>query len=66
MFFQDVFVKYNTAISSFAAVEKLFSQGSDIMKAKRVSLTFDNFEKLVFMKEKMVLLNIELSPEDFE
>ncbi|KAG0729419.1 hypothetical protein GWK47_000325 [Chionoecetes opilio] len=56
----DVFVKYNTAIPSSAAVERLFSQGSDIMKAKRESLTSDNFERLVFMKGNMDLLNMEL------
>ncbi|KAG0720128.1 hypothetical protein GWK47_006957 [Chionoecetes opilio] len=39
----DVFVKYNTAIPSFAAVERLFSQESDVMKAKRASLTSNNF-----------------------
>ncbi|KAG0726090.1 hypothetical protein GWK47_037303 [Chionoecetes opilio] len=60
----DVFVKYNTAIPSSAAVERLFSQGSDIMKAKRASLTSDNFEILVFMKGNMDLFNMELSPED--
>ncbi|KAG0714025.1 hypothetical protein GWK47_014943 [Chionoecetes opilio] len=47
----DVFVKYNTAIPSSAAVERLFSQGSDIMKAKRASLTSDYFERLVGLSE---------------
>ncbi|KAG0729750.1 hypothetical protein GWK47_029716 [Chionoecetes opilio] len=59
-----VFVKYNTIIPSSAAVERLFSQGSDIMKANRASLTSDNFDRLVFMKGNMDLLNMELSPED--
>ncbi|KAG0725579.1 hypothetical protein GWK47_038374 [Chionoecetes opilio] len=62
----DVFVKYNTAIPSSAAVERLFSQGADIMKAKRASLTSKYFERLVFMKGNMDLLNMELSPEDYE
>ncbi|KAG0727997.1 hypothetical protein GWK47_033436 [Chionoecetes opilio] len=48
----DVFVRYNTAIPSSAAVERLFSQGSDIMKAKRASLTSDNFERLVGLHER--------------
>ncbi|KAG0716070.1 hypothetical protein GWK47_010500 [Chionoecetes opilio] len=62
----DVFVKYNTAIPTSAAVERLFSQGSDIMKAKAASLTSDNFERFVFMKGNMDLLNLELSQEDSE
>ncbi|KAG0717266.1 hypothetical protein GWK47_054805 [Chionoecetes opilio] len=62
----DVFVKYNTVIPSSAAVERLFSQGSDIMKATRASLTSDNFEILVFMKGNIDLFNMELSPEDSE
>ncbi|KAG0693334.1 hypothetical protein GWK47_027546 [Chionoecetes opilio] len=33
-----VFVKYNTAIHSSAAVEGLFSQESNIMKARRASI----------------------------
>ncbi|KAG0724127.1 hypothetical protein GWK47_000483 [Chionoecetes opilio] len=55
----DVFVMYNTAIPSSAVVDRLFSHGSDIMKAKRASLTSDNFERLVFMKRNMDLLNME-------
>ncbi|KAG0710226.1 hypothetical protein GWK47_023255 [Chionoecetes opilio] len=47
----DVFVRYNTAIPSSAAVEGLFSQGSEIMKAKRACLTSDNFERLVGFHE---------------
>ncbi|KAG0723177.1 hypothetical protein GWK47_043129 [Chionoecetes opilio] len=43
----------STAIPSSADVDKLFAQGSDIMKAKRASLTTDNFERLVFMKGNM-------------
>ncbi|KAG0716034.1 hypothetical protein GWK47_001147 [Chionoecetes opilio] len=62
----DVFVMYNTAIPSSAAVERLFSQGVDIMKVKRASLTSDNFERLVFMKGNMDLLKMELSSEDSE
>ncbi|KAG0725708.1 hypothetical protein GWK47_038100 [Chionoecetes opilio] len=62
----DVFVKYNTTIPNSAFVERLFSQGSDIMKAKRASLTSDHFERFVFMKGNMDLLNMELSPEDSE
>ncbi|KAG0724739.1 hypothetical protein GWK47_039997 [Chionoecetes opilio] len=47
----DVFVKYNTAIPSSAAVERLFSQGSEVMKAKRTSLTSDSFERLIGLHE---------------
>ncbi|KAG0728481.1 hypothetical protein GWK47_032368 [Chionoecetes opilio] len=45
----DVFVKYNTAIPSSAAVERLLLRG-DIMKANRASLTSDNFERLSFIQ----------------
>ncbi|KAG0704882.1 hypothetical protein GWK47_024615 [Chionoecetes opilio] len=62
----DVFIKYNTAIPSSAAVETLFSQGADVMKAKRTNLTSDNFERLVFMKGNMDLLKMELAPEECE
>ncbi|KAK8396623.1 hypothetical protein O3P69_004954 [Scylla paramamosain] len=58
----DVFLKYNTAIPTSAAMERLLSKGSDIMKPKRASLISENFEHLTFMKGNMVLLKTELSP----
>ncbi|KAG0722216.1 hypothetical protein GWK47_006111 [Chionoecetes opilio] len=62
----DVFVNNNMAIPSSAAVERLFSKGSDITRAKRASLTSNHFERLVFMKGNMDLLKMKLSPEDSE
>ena len=51
-----IFSKYNTPLPSSAAVERLFSFGSDILRPKRSSLTADNFETLVFVKGNMHLL----------
>ncbi len=53
----DMFIRYNTPIPSSAAVERLFSIGSDILRPKRSSLTADNFEKLVFIKGNLHLLS---------
>ena len=53
----DLFIKYNTPLTSSAAVERLFSMGSDILRAKRSSLTADNFEKLLFIKGNLQLLD---------
>jgi hypothetical protein len=52
----DLFIRYNTPVPSSAAVERLFSMGSDILRPKRSSLTAKNFEKLVFLKGNMNLL----------
>jgi hypothetical protein len=46
----DLFIKYNTAIPSSAAVERLFSIGKDILTAKRAKLSDAKFERLMFMK----------------
>ncbi|KAG0725717.1 hypothetical protein GWK47_004578 [Chionoecetes opilio] len=48
----DLFIRYNTPMPSSAAVDRLFSMGSDVMRPKRSSLTAKNFEKLVFLKSK--------------
>jgi hypothetical protein len=48
--FINLFLKYNTAIPSSAAVERLFSIGKDTLTAKRATLSDANFEKLMFMK----------------
>jgi hypothetical protein len=47
----------NTPIHSSAAVERLFSVGSDILIPKRSSLTADNFERLIFIKGNLHLLS---------
>ena len=41
------FKRFNTAIPSSAAVERLFAVGSDILQSKRWSITKENFEKFV-------------------
>ena len=43
--------KFNTAISSSAAVERLFALGSDILRSKRSSMTKENFEKFVLLRK---------------
>ena len=55
----ELFIKYNTAMPSSAAVERLFSSGGDILRAKRSSLSAANFEKLVFMHTNMKLLGLK-------
>ena len=48
--FQEMFIKYNTAIPSSAGVERLFSLGKDVLKPKEAGLSDEHFEMLVFLK----------------
>ena len=52
----NLFLRYNSPLPSSAAVERLFSLGSDILRPKRSSLTAGNFKKLVFLKGNMHML----------
>ena len=52
----NLFLKYNTSLPSSAAVERLFSTASDVLRAKRSSLTAENFENLIFKKGNMELM----------
>ena len=47
----EIFLKYNTCIPSSAAIERVFSVRSDIMRPKRSSLSSKNFERFVFIRE---------------
>jgi hypothetical protein len=46
----ELFVMYNTPVPSSAAVERFFSQGKDILRAKRASLSDQNFDMLMFLR----------------
>lgn len=50
----DLFLRYNTAMPSSVAVERLFSFGKDFIRAKRNSLSDENFNMLMFMKGNML------------
>ena len=45
------FKRFNTAIPSSAAVERLFAVVSDILQSKRSSMTKENVEKFVLLRE---------------
>jgi len=43
----ELFIKFNTPVPSSTAVEKFFSQGKTILKAKRASQADETFEMLM-------------------
>ena len=63
-FWIDLFLKYNTALPSSAAVERLFSVGGNILRPKRSSLQEGNFEMLVFLKGNMSNMDFVPQRED--
>lgn len=46
----NLFLKTNTPVPSSAGVERLFSQGGDILRPKRTSLSDQKFNQLMFMR----------------
>ena len=62
----NLLIKYNTPLPISAAVERIFSIGGDILRAKRSALTAFNFEQLIFMKGNMDLLSFEEDIEEEE
>ena len=48
---KDLFIKFNTAIPSSAAVERLFSTGKDVLKPKRSRLADKYFEMLLCLRK---------------
>ena len=54
-----LFVTYNTALLSSAAVERLFSTGKDVFRPKRVWLSDEYFNMLVFFKASFMGRRLE-------
>ena len=54
----QAFIRYNTSSPSSAAVERVFSMRSNIMRPRRNRLTSLNFERLLFLKGNTKLLDI--------
>lgn len=49
----NLFLRYNTAMPSSTVVERLFSLGKDIMRAKRSGLSDDDMNMFMFTKANM-------------
>ena len=47
---KNLLIRYNTALPSSAAVERVFSVGKDILKSKRAGLSEDHFKMMIFLK----------------
>ena len=63
----DAFIKYNTPLTSSSAVERLFSMGAAIFRAKRARLASRNFQRLVFLKGNLDSLKCQgVAQDDFD
>lgn len=56
---KKIFFKYNTTLSSSAAVERVFSQSLMIFTPRRNRVSADHFEQTLFIKHNRKLLNNE-------
>ncbi|KAL7634771.1 UNVERIFIED_CONTAM: hypothetical protein RMT77_015148 [Armadillidium vulgare] len=54
----NLFIKYNTPLASSAAVERMFSRGSDFLRPKRAAMASNNYEKFIFMKGNITLFTM--------
>ena len=52
-------IKYNTPLAISEDLERLLSQGSDILKPKRAAIASSNFETFIFMKGNMTLSRMQ-------
>ncbi|XP_050701350.1 uncharacterized protein LOC126987895 isoform X3 [Eriocheir sinensis] len=64
--FVALFKCYNMTTPSSATVERVFSMGLNILKPKRSTLTFMNFERVMLLKGNEHLLQFEIPEEEVE
>lgn len=53
----EAFKKSNSTLPSSTTVERLFSAAAQILTVRRSTLSDDNFDKLVFVRSQLKLLN---------